>query len=123
MNSLDINSNLTLGIKVAYFTLSDGEYTQVTSSKVEHATLYNRKFSDYEFLNFELIVNNLIRDTKTMPRRRFNTYSAELAFVDSAKTQCWANVAFVSDTSYYVQGSSNLPNNAVICITGMKALM
>lgn len=86
-------------------------------------TLYNRKFSDYEYLNFELIVGNLIRASFSLPRRRFSTYSVELTYVDSTKTQYWVNVAFASDTSYYVQGSSNIPSTACVCITGMVALL
>ena len=118
-----LNSNLTSGIKVDYFTLSNGEYTPVTTSKVTHTTLYGRKFSDYEYLNFELIVGNLIRASFSLPRRRFSTYSVELTYVDSTKTQFWVNVAFASDTSYYIQGSSNIASKTYVCITGMKALM
>ena len=103
--------------------MSASEYTQITSTKKEHTTLYERKFSDYEYINFELIVGGLIRETHTIPRRRFSTYSVELAYVNSANTQFWCNVAFSTDTSYYVQGSSNLGNNAYVCITGLKALM
>ena len=95
----------------------------MTSSKVKHTTLYGRKFSDYEYINIEFIVGGYIRETHSIPRKRFGTYSAELAFVNSAKTQYWANVAFATDTSYYVQGSSNLGTDAFICITGLKALM
>lgn len=118
-----LNSNLTSGIKVDYFTLSDKEYTPVTSSKVLHTTFSNRKFSDYEYINIELLTPGYVRDTKLIPRRRFSTYSGELTYVNSANVQFWCNVAFASDTTYYVQGSSNLPSNAVICITGQKALM
>lgn len=118
-----INSNLSNGIKVDYFTLSNGEYTKVTTSKATHTTLANRKFSDYEYLNFELIVGNLVRETHTVPRRRFGSYSIELAYVDSNKTQYWVNVAWASDTSYVVQGSSNIGSNAYVCITGLKAVM
>ena len=118
-----LNSNLSNGVKVDYFTLSIGEYTKVTTSKVTHTTLASRKFSDYEYLNFELIVGNLIRASFSLPRRRFGTYSAELTYVDSTKTQYWVNVAWASDTSYIVQGSSNIPSNAYVCITGMVALL
>lgn len=122
-NISTINNHLTSGIKVDYFTLSASEYTPVTTTKTEHTTLYNRKFSDYEYLNFELIVNTLIRASFSLPRRRFGTYSVELTYVDSTKTQYWVNVAFASDTSYYVQGSSNIGTKAYVCITGMKALV
>ena len=73
---------------------------------------------------FELLINdNSVRDTKIIPVNRFITqkYTAELIYVDSANVQRWVTVIYASDTSYYVQGSSNIVTNTKVHITGMKA--
>lgn len=116
----NLSDSLTSGIKVDYFTLG---YTKVTTSKSTHTTTSSRKFSDYEFLNFELLVGNTVRATYSIPRQRFNTYSVELTYVDSGKVQYWTNVAFASDTSYIITASSNIPSTAYVCIAGMVALL
>lgn len=119
----DLLNKMTSGLKVDYFTLANGEYTRATSTKTTWTTHSSRKFSDYEYLNFELIVGQLVRATLIVPRRRFSTYSIELTYVDSTNTQFWVNVAFVTDTSYAIYSSSNIPSTAYVCITGLKSIL
>ena len=84
-----------------------------------------RKFSDYDYLCFELLINsNTIRASMVMPRTRFteHKYNIELTYVDSTNTQRWVSVEYNSDTSYYMHGSSNISTDTRVSITGMMAM-
>lgn len=135
MGKLNINSNLSEGLIVDYEYLSyssdeDAIGTTVTTAKIlsstqiDPITKVRRKFSSYQYLNFELLVNNkTVRDTKLVPRNRFtdHSYIVILSYVDSANVQRWVEVTFNDDTSFYMIGSSNIADNTNVVITGLKA--
>lgn len=133
---MQINSNLTKGLVVDYEYLSysdvdnNQEGTLVTTTKISYSTQIDpitnahRKFSSYQYLCFELLINgNSVRDTKLIPRIRFTdqAYAVELIYVDSANVQRWINVIFNDDTSFYMVGSDNIVTNTRVAITGLKA--
>ena len=96
----------------------------VTTTKTLNTTLLSRKFSDYQYLCFELLVNDTsVRDTIIVPVNRFvaHNYTIELSYVDSANTQRWVDVFYASDTTFYLVGSSNIVSNTKVHITGMLA--
>lgn len=128
-----INDELSGGLPVTYYYLSHsmeghaGAY--VTTTKTQYSTLVvngiNRKFSDYDYLCFELLINsNTVRASIVIPRTRFTNhkYNIELTYVDSTNTQRWVSVEYISDTSYYMQGSSNISSDTRVQISGMIAL-
>jgi hypothetical protein len=86
--------------------------------------MVHRKFSDYGYLCFELLINgNYVRSSIIIPARRFfgNNYTVELFYVDSANTQRWIDVIYNNDTSFYMVGSSNISPETRVAITGLKA--
>ena len=102
----------------------------VTTTKTLYQTLDNevtqgqRKFSDYNYLCFELLVNsNSVRASIVIPRTRFvrDRYNVELTYVDSTNTQRWVSITYNSDTSYYMYGSSNISIDTRVQISGMVA--
>ena len=77
----NINSNLSEGLVVdyEYLSYSDSDNNQegalVTTTKTSYSTQIDpitnahRKFSSYQYLCFELLINNnSVRDTKLIPR-------------------------------------------------------
>ena len=129
-----LNNNLETGLPVTYYYLSNGEEGHcgdiVTTTKRLCSTMIvngvNRKFSDYDYLCFELLINsNSVRASIVIPRTRFTNhkYSVELTYVDSTNTQRWVNVAYNSDTSFYLQGSSNILADTRVQISGMMAML
>ena len=118
---------------VTYYHLSHSEEGHagdvVTTTKRLCSTMtvngVTRKFSDYDYLCFELLINsNTIRASMVMPRTRFteHKYNIELTYVDSTNTQRWVSVEYNSDTSYYMHGSSNISTDTRVSITGMMAM-
>lgn len=125
-----INSNLDAGLPVDYDNLSYSEANNkygalVTTTKTEYSTLNSRKFNDYAYLCFELLINgNSVRASIIIPSNRFvvQGYTVELSYVDSSNVQRWVSVTYKSDTSFYMVGSSNIvANNTRVHITGLKA--
>lgn len=129
-----LNSNLETGLPVTYYHLSYSEEGHagdvVTTTKRLCSTMtvngVARKFSDYDYLCFELLINsNTIRASMVMPRTRFteHKYNIELTYVDSTNIQRWVSVEYNSDTSYYMYGSSNISTDTRVSITGMMAML
>lgn len=129
-----INNDLSKGLVVSEYYLSAGVEGSngafVTTTKTLYQTLDNdftqgqRKFSDYNYLCFELLVNsNTVRASIVVPRTRFTRgkYSIELTYVDSTNTQRWVSITYNSDTSYYMYGSSNISIDTRVQISGMVA--
>ena len=132
----EINSNLSKGLVVdyEYISYSDSDNNQegalVTTTKTSYSTQIDpitnahRKFSDYQYLCFELLINsNYVRATMSIPRERFTNqgFTVELFYVDSINTQRWVDIIYKSDTSFYMVGSSNIVANTRVSITGLKA--
>ena len=127
---IHINSNLDAGLPVDYENISYSEASNrygavVTTTKTEYSTLNSKKFSDYAYLCFELLINgNSVRASIIIPSNRFivQGYTVELFYVDSINVQRWIDVTYKSDTSFYMVGSSNIvENNTRVHITGLKA--
>ena len=131
---ININNDLSKGLVVSNYYLSasvvgsNGAF--VTTTKTLYQTLDNevtqgqRKFSDYNYLCFELLVNsNSVRASIVIPRTRFvrDRYNVELTYVDSTNTQRWVSITYNSDTSYYMYGSSNISIDTRVQISGMVA--
>lgn len=94
------------------------------TTQMEPITNAHRKFSDYQYLCFELLINsNYVRATMTIPRDRFTEqgFVVELFYVDSINTQRWVDIIYESDTSFYMVGSSNIVANTRVSITGLIA--
>lgn len=128
-----LNSNLETGLPVTYYYLSCSEEGHVgdvvTTTKRLCSTLVvggvRRKFSDYDYLCFELLINsNSVRASIVVPRTRFTVhkYNIELTYVDSTNTQRWVSVGYNSDTSFYMHGSSNISADTRVQISGMMAM-
>lgn len=132
-----LNSNLSKGLVVDFEYLSynsDKEGKKVGalvtttktsySTQIDQITNAHRKFSDYGYLCFELLINgNYVRSSIIIPARRFfsNNYTVELFYVDSVNTQRWIDVIYNNDTSFYMVGSSNISPETRVAITGLKA--
>lgn len=125
-----LNSNLDAGLPVDYENLSYSEANNkygalVITTKTEYSTLNSRKFNDYAYLCFELLINgNSVRASIIIPSNRFivQGYTVELSYVDSSNVQRWVSVTYKSDTSFHMVGSSNIiANNTRVHITGLKA--
>jgi hypothetical protein len=131
-----INSNLSKGLVVdfEYLSYSEEDNNQygalVTTTKTSYSTQIDpitnahRKFSSYQCLCFELLINNnSVRASILIPRIRFTdqAYTVELTYVDSANVQRWIDVIFKDDTSFYMVGSSNIVEKTRVAITGLKA--
>ena len=133
---LPLNSNLINGLTLGYYYLSHSEEGHigelVTTTKRLCPTMNNeftqtqRKFSDYDYLCFELLINsNTVRASIVVPRTRFaeQKYNIELTYVDSSNVQRWISVEYNDDTSFYMQGSSNIVADTRVQISGMKAYL
>lgn len=118
---------------VTYYYLSHSEEGHVgdvvTTTKRLCSTLtvneVKRKFSNYDYLCFELLINsNSVRASIVVPRTRFtdHKYNIELTYVDSTNTQRWVSITYNSDTSYYMQGSNNMVADTRVSISGMMAM-
>lgn len=101
-----------------YYTLVNGE--PVTNTIKTITLLNGRKLSDYKFLIATVRRGNYYRDTCIMPR---NYFGAEIGIsmteVDSANTQRWYEIKYVSDTQVTIQASANV-EGAYMALLGVN---
>ena len=97
---------------VNYITLLNGD---APTTSVVTKTLYsNRKISDYNVLLAIAKRGDFTRVSSIVPRTLFNSNIAiSLTEVDSANTQRWYEIKYVSDTSVTIQKSSTASSDSV----------
>lgn len=102
-----------------FFTLINAE--AVTSTATQKTLYSDRKFSDYSMLVF-VAIDNQIRSSITFPSSMFSTLGnpASLTWVDSANTQYWIEVTYVSDTKISVKCKSGVSGKLLYVFGLMK---
>ena len=104
-----------------YFPLHGASYdTIVASPTIKTYTVYNsRNFSNYKILIFAIVNKNLIRISSIVPYELFNNIGINLSYVDSANTERWVEIKYVSNTSFSVNASKNINNDTYVTIYGL----
>ena len=96
-----------LKVKPTWWTLLNG--SSITSTEATVNTLSGRKFSDFAAVLICINRGNIIRVTQEVPLTLFSNanYFCSLNEVDSANTQRYYEVHYVSDTSVKIKSSPN----------------
>ena len=109
----------TLNGKATYYSLgSNAGIDTITTTSTNH-TLYNsRKFSDYSLL-VVTAYDSYARASIVLPSSVFiSPQPINISWVDSVNAQRWAELAYVSDTSYSLVGNAGA-NGKYIRLIGM----